>query len=597
MGSFFTGTCRSCDACSTFNCVERQSASNSNHGISAGAVAGAVVGCLAFLAFAIGAFWWWRQRTAAAVSRPVEEVKDMPAPADTVLNRPDPTEKIVVTPAPTTSSAPAESVVRVYGNSTSTINLDPAPQAPEARRDSSQSNPFGDSHSIQTTSTSSQSTNVIPIAFVPPPASVLPARSSPSPQASSMSQMRSLRVPGVELNMDHMNLSVDSVPLNSSVPSGVMADDRSYLTNASYASDVLSEVPTIVTGRQVASAAKAAVVSASVTKSPTSRPSIRSPLTASSFGPQDVLHEGEEGQPLPVHLNPFADQRSAGIRSSMATQGSSQPAQDVDTTAHQHPWNAGTDVNDSDRPLSSITQAASVIGANIMDATRVHLGFSQPASASVVPATPSVAGSRTLVRMASGRLVSPFTPSNTGPLERQQESAMVNVQARGQPSEKPLANPQRMSMSTMASGVSGRADSILESFTFVPPSPISNRPLRTPPRSPLAQESHQVPNRPTPAQDEVLDPPDRRVLGMSTGSQLSSMTTGLGSFPFQIDHGGEGSQSEEPPMGVPNGQSLDKSKQRASLDTLALTKDLTSYPLGFDRQSKESFAVFMTSKS
>ena len=596
LGSFFlTGTSRSCDACSTFNCVERQSASSSSHSISSGVVAGAVVGCLAFLAFAVGAFWWWRQRTAAAVAAPVEEAKDMPAPADTVLNRPDPTEKIVVTPAPTTSSAPAGSVVRVYGNSTSTINLDPAPQAPEARRDSSQSNPFGDGHSIQTTSTSSQSTNVIPIAFVPPPASVLPARSSPSPQ----SLMRNPRVPGVELNMDHMNLSVDSVPLNSSVPSGVMGDDRSYITNASYASDVLSEVPTIVTGRQVASAAKAAVVSASATKSTTSRPSIRSPLTASSFGPQDVLQEAEEGQPLPLHLNPFADQRSAGIRSSMATQGSSQPAQDVDSTPYQHPWNAGTDVNDSDRPLSSITQAASVIGANIMDATRVHLGFSQPASASVVPTTPSVGGSRTLVRMASGRLVSPFTPSsNTGPLERQQESAMVNVQARGQPSEKVLPNPQRISMSTMASGVSGRADSILESFTFVPPSPISNRPLRTPPRSPLAQETPQVPNHPTPAQDEVLDPPDRRVLGMSTGSQLSSMTTGLGSFPFQIDHGGEGVQSEEPPMGVlPNGQSLDKSKQRASLDTLALTKDLTSYPLGFDRQSKESFAVFMTSKS
>jgi hypothetical protein len=556
-------------------------------------VAGAVIGSIAFLILAIGTFWWWRQRAAAAVEPAPEEVKDMPAPADTVLNRPDPTEKIVVTPAPTSSSAPTESVVRMYGNSTSTINLDPAPQAPEARRDSSQSNPFGDGHSIQTTSTGSQSTNVIPIAFVPPPASVLPPRSSPSPQASSM--MRNPRVPGVELNMDHMNLSVDSVPLNSSVPSGVMADDRSYITNASYASDVLSEVPTIVTGRQVASAAKAAVVSASATK--TSRPSVRSPLTASSFGPHDVLHEAEESQALPIHLNPFADQRSAGIRSSVATQGSSQPAHDVDTTAHQHPWNAGTDVSDSDRPLSSITQAASVIGANIMDATRVHLGFSQSASASVIPATPSTGGSRTLVRMASGRLVSPFTPNATGPLERQQESAMVNVQTRGQPSEKVLANPQRMSMSTMASGVSGRADSILESFTFVPPSPISNRPLRTPPRSPLAQETHQVPSRSTPVEDEVLEPPNRRVLGMSTGSQLSSMSTGLGSFPFQIDHGSEDNQSEEPPIGVlPNGQSLDKSKQRASLDTLALTKDLTSYPLGFDRQSKESFAVFMTSK-
>ncbi len=269
-------------------------------------------------------------------------------------------------------------------------------------------------------------------------------------------------------------------------------------------------------------------------------------------------------------------------------------------TAEQHPWNAGPDFNDSDRPLSSITQAASIMGANIMDATRVHLGLGQPANVSVHPTTPltssAATGSQTLVRVASGRLVSPYTRGATGPLERQQERAIANAQARGQQSEKAQANPQRISMSTMASGVSGRADSILESFTFVPPSPISNRPPRTPPRSPLAQETPQVPNRPPLAQDGVFDPPDRRVLGMSTGSQLSSMSTGLGSFPFQIDHGNEGNQSEEPPISIlPNG-SVDKAKQRASLDTLALTKDLTSYPLGFDRQSKESFAAFMASK-
>jgi hypothetical protein len=74
------------------------------------------------------------------------------------------------------------------------------------------------------------------------------------------------------------------------------------------------------------------------------------------------------------------------------------------------------------------------------------------------------------------------------------------------------------------------------------------------------------------------------------------MSTGLGSFPFQIDHGGDGSQDEEPPVGVLSNVKID-AKQRASLDTLALTKDLASYPLGFDRQSKESFAAFMANKS
>jgi protein OPY2 len=373
--------------------------------------------------------------------------------------------------------------------------------------------------------------------------------------------------------MDHMNLSVESVPLNSASPSGAptLPDDRSYITNGSYASDVLSEVPTIVTGRQVASAAKAAFVPASSARSHTSRPPTRSPLTASSFGPQDILHEADESHPLPVLLNPFADQRSSEASSSMATRDSTHSPQDLETTGDQHPWNAGSGVDDPDRPSSVYTQAGSVIGADIMDATRVHLGFAQPASASVASvynaplASSVIGGSSTLVRMASGRLVS-------NPLQRQQESSLVTMQAQAQQSEKVQAIPQRISMSTMASGVSGRADSILESFTFVPPSPISNRPLRTPPRSPLVQETHRVQDSPAHVKDDgVLEPPNRQVLGMSTGSQLSSMSTGLGSFPFQIDHG------SEDPAGVPaSGQFMDKDEVRAGLDTLMLTRDLTS---------------------
>jgi protein OPY2 len=593
---FSTSTFRSCTACSTFQCVIQLPASSPDHGVSAGVIAGAVVGALVFLSLPIGLFFWWRRQTAVPVQPPVPEVKDIPAPADTVLNRPDPTE-VVVTPG----SVP---VVRVYPHSNSTINLDPSSQSPPLpRRDSSHSNPFGDGHSIQTTSTSSQSTNVIPIAFVPPPASVLPAGSNSQPSSIAPLRPQHMQVQGVGVNIDHMNLSSDSVPGNPSLPSlaSVMADDRSYITNASYASDVISDVPTIVTGRQVVSTAKAAVVIPPSQRSLTSRPSIRSPLTATSFGPQDILHEAED-HPLPIPTDPFADERSPAFRSSMATHGSSSAPQDFNASPTQHSWNADPDINDSDRPLSTYTQAASVIGANIMDATRVHLGFVQPTSAPL-PGSPMAssvgAGPVTLVRMASGRLVSRSNSSATNHLERQQENALAAVQAQTQQQEKGQANPYRMSMSTMASGVSGRADSILECFTFVPPSPISNRPLRTPPRSPLAQETPNVPSLPATVQDDSdLEPPNRQILGMSTGSQLSAMSTGLGSFPFQIDHGSDGSQGEEPPVGVPLNERTDaKSKQRASLDTLALTKDLASYPLGFDRQSKESFAAFMASKN
>ena len=106
---------------------------------------------------------------------------------------------------------------------------------------------------------------------------------------------------------------------------------------------------------------------------------------------------------------------------------------------------------------------------------------------------------------------------------------------------------------------------------FVPPSPISNRPLRTPPRSPLVQETYRVQEPPANLKDDgVLEPPNRQILGMSTGSQLSSMSTGLGSFPFQIDHG-----SEDPAGVPPSGPFIDKDEVRASLDTLTLTRDLT----------------------
>ena len=576
--SFFSScTFRSCSQCSSFKCVDKPTSSNSS--ISPGVIAGAVIGALAFLTLAVGLFLWWRHRHAAPVEPAVPEVKDIPAPADTVLNRPDPAEKVVNTPS-IPSSVPTEPVVRVYGNSNTTIDLDPTSRPALSRSDSTHSNPFGDGHSIQTTSTGSQSTNVIPIAFVPPPASF--------PQDST-SPLHTLRMPGIDLNMDHMNLSAESVPGNLSGQSGisVMADDRSYITNASYASDVLMEVPTIITGRQVASAAKAAVVPASA-RSLTSRPSTRSPLAASQFGPQDVLRESEEDHPLSIPVDPFADGRSPAFRSSMATQGSSHAHADWNTTPLEHPWTTGVDLNDPDRPLSTYTQAASVIGADIMDATRVHLGFAQPTSA-VFPNTPmaSSVGSapRALVRVASGRLVP--TPNSGSHFERQQERALINVQGQV---EKGRTLSQRMSMSTTASGVSGRADSILESFTFVPPSPISNRPLRTPPRSPLAQETPNVSSRPSPVpvnDDGDLEPPNRQILGMSTGSQFSSISTGLGSFPFQIDHGSDGGMSGE----LPNGTATTGGKDRASLDTLVLTKDLTSYPLGFDRQSKDSFTA------
>ena len=151
----------------------------------------------------------------------------------------------------------------------------------------------------------------------------------------------------------------------------------------------------------------------------------------------------------------------------------------------------------------------------------------------------------------------------------------------------------RVSVSSAIS-TSTRADSILESFPFVPPSPISNRPVRSPPVSPLPNQTFAPAGdaqaySPTQVQDAAtrsespLAPPNRRLLGMSTASQSSTASNGLGSFPFQID---DGSGAPPSSFNQSHGSNVN-GRQRASLDTLALTSDLSSYPLGFDNSNPQ----------
>jgi hypothetical protein len=74
-------------------------------------------------------------------------------------------------------------------------------------------------------------------------------------------------------------------------------------------------------------------------------------------------------------------------------------------------------------------------------------------------------------------------------------------------------------------------------------------------------------------------------LGMSMGSQISTLSAGLGSFPFQIESSDpRDSTSSNPTQNTPG-------RQRASLDTLALTADLSSYPLGFDRELQDNYPL------
>ncbi|KAG1754014.1 uncharacterized protein EDB91DRAFT_1326461 [Suillus paluster] len=610
---------RSCSACPTFTCQAKTTASsNGGGGVSSGALAGAVVAIVLVLVGALVLYFWYRRRASVRKARELaQEVKDqVPAPAEAVLNRPNPTEK----PQPPAPSEP--NTVRVYiSSSDSVIDLDPQSRGQSATGIASPNphatppNPFDDGNSIQTTSTGTNGTNVIPIALVSPGSA---SADSPSPSwlsgsaVPAASPIRPARAPDLTLNDNASAVSDESLrgPNPRYTQSQRSGSSRmSYLSNASYSSDFLNEAPMIVTQsqsavRQVLGVVKAEVIQTSGPSTPTShlsansigsisvasRPSIRSPLAASSFGPADALDETDEEHNASMRSDPFGDHHEFEAHGDVSNQ--SRPVSEISLQSPRLPWSKKT--GDS-RPSSISTQAGSVI--DISSATRVNVGLLCPQDAQKTP-----------YRTTVGRLVSPASvPSSRQPssLEEQQQLALAHAhaQARAQGLDR-----KRVSGCSVVSATSTRADSILESFPFVPPSPISSLPIRSPPRSPLHQrfsapfsqplvsDAEPLSLSPAQVQDPTpsvvpeseetplppLDPPpSRQTLGLSTASQVSTASSGLGPFPFQIDSGSN--DGSTPPSAF-------QGRQRASLDTLALMSDLSSYPLSYDRDERESFS-------
>ncbi|KAF8076357.1 hypothetical protein FPV67DRAFT_1406949 [Lyophyllum atratum] len=605
---------RDCFSCSQTKCVARNgSSSHGSSGVSKGATAGAIIGALIIVGIVVTLFVWYRRKMRLRRLAAVHETpKDIPASAETVLNRPDPTEK--PSPSPT-----QQNTFRVYSTSSdTTIDLDPESQRSSPHYNPSRhssTNPFDDATSIQTAGT--EGTNVIPIALV-----TADSQRAFSPTSESHTQLsatstlpvRPARSP--DLNLDHVNVSRDSVRAPAAyAPSTIsgFTNRNSYMSNASFSSDFLNEAPMIITPtrgavRQVLGVVKAEVINApgslssgsDALKPPAiSRPPVGSPLASTSFGPADVLKEADESQAI----DPFSDEASINAEYGIS------PAPTTTTFGHSStgavrdshsdwipetpnvPW---AQSKDNSRPSSMSTQAGSVI--DIGSATRVQVGLSGYTMANSQLSPNNIP--RSPYRTTMGRLISP-TSSNPGHLQDQQQRALAQAQAQTQAPEP----SRRVSSSSAMSAASTHADSILESFPFVPPSPISNRPIRSPPVSPLGKQSFGGgPPSPLGAQHTINiappsplaqqaftekphahateasalpPPPDRRTLGLSTASQFSTASSGLGSFPFQID---SGDGPAPPPPSFHN-------RQRASLDTLALTSDLSSYPLGFDRES------------
>jgi len=568
-------------------------------------LAGGIVGAVIFFALSISLFLWYRRKSShrKIMVHNRDPHKDKPAPAADVLNRPDPTEKLTI------RSSQQSAIPATAGNADpeSHGTTLPPPSRPHL------TNPFDDSNSIQTTKT--EGPNVIPIALVSPESSGsrsdTDTLSSTHLSAHSSGPVRPPRSP--DLNLEHVNVSNDNLrqPYAVSTISGISAiSTNSYMSGASYSSDFLNEAPVIVTANkspvhQVLNVLRAEVVPAGNIPSPSdsslksplyaSRPAITSPLAATSFGPNDVLKEVDEDEVV----DPFEDNHSMSVQGGASPiinrfgPIASKPGSTNSKWMPDDPTNSSTQ-SDGSRPSSISTQAGSV--ANIGSVTRLDVGLGGLAS-------PSTFHGGTY-RTTMGRLVSPLSSGSLQPGSLQDQQARAYAQTQGS---------KRISGSSVISAASTKADSILEAFPFVPPSPISDRPIRSPPVSPLgncvaaasppqsptgvsAQSSppvvtvapasplsqrdfkgNNIPTSSGSSDGETLPaPPNRHTLGMSTGSQLSTTSTGLGQFPFQIDTGSNSDVSSS--ASRPTTLNV---RHRASLDTLALTSDLTSYPLDF----------------
>ncbi|KAF8529125.1 hypothetical protein BU17DRAFT_37347 [Hysterangium stoloniferum] len=599
---------RSCPStCAKIVCDALPSQSSGGSGTSPGALAGAVIGALLFLSFIVLGYLYYRRREAAkeaaAKEKATVDVKpDIPARADAVLSRPDPhlaarsskgngTEK--------SSPASAElGTVRLYSNqSNTTINLDPS-QGVQSSAVSTRSNPFADGASIQTASGRSQSTNVIPIALVPPG----------SHQGHSGTPLRAPEVVlngNGNMNLEHIDAEGDGlrVPYASSARSGISG--KSFMTTSSIATD-LDEPPQIMTPkegvvRQVFGVSQAQVVrvpsNGSASKSRAARGGLnrhpskatigRSPLAQQSFTPADIpLTNRDPVSPTTTVAsrgNPFTDpvvpRRDSFADSSRSTDTFGSP-NEYHSEGPFTPRPGATFAESQNQSNHRVSVASTVdvgsIRADIGTASRVILGMQSPSSFSGGALSPglSVSQSRaTSMQTNSGRTIVSLDHDDDG----------FSVRPHSVLSGKTT---------------SSRADSVLAGFPFVPPSPISALPPRSPgaasTSNPVASPSsvgsmfarqqalstplnqNGPPSSPTSTtttltQNDTTAPRGLRGRVPPPESRsISASSSGLETYPFQFE---DQPATPNPPEPMTN---------RASLDTIALTRDLTAFPLEYE---------------
>jgi len=590
---------RTCDQCDVVTCIPK-SGPRKGSGISGGAVAGAVIGCVIAGALLFGALWFLRRQ------RRMRKPQALAANSKraTLGGRPTPSSVYamengsygVVTPGsekpgtpglgPSSPRSPlhhagTSHTLHVYTDSE--INLDP----------------FADSHSVH----SGTSSHVIPIAYVPPSSASMSLADghrqssglSLANASASLPPSRPFRSPELNLKLEPpksaaSRLSVGanlhpprfSSPYAASQRSGASRDS----TISSVGSFVYGDTPVVVSQaqggvRQVLGVARPEVIQVAAG-------GLSTPSTPGSGTGADLMRSwstrSKKNTTPPVPELPSASIQRSPFSPESATAG-----------------NPFADREDHTENLAGSVRSLNTFGQPVVPGSA---GLTSNRSPSQTPRT------NTFLTEPVGY---DSRPSSIGTIVESAQRVMLGGEASASTEDLSARMPPPLARPISGASV---ADSILSDFPFVPPSPIGQggesgqfRPGSlamsiSESVSDSVTNSHSAPAAPVPTLSELARQeeealasefgqaahlPSRHTLGLSTFSSASGVSSsGLEAFPFHFGGAGHAARdSIDTNMDMPvDGGRAGPGHVRASLDTLALSRDLEAFPLPNDVYGK-----------
>lgn len=560
------------------NCVPN-SKSSSGGGISGGAVAGAVVSCVVAGLLLAAGIWFLRRRRAQRKAQVMANKRSSPYTVENGAGTPG-TEKPPTTP----------------GSTPGTPGLGPAsPRSPNAPAGTSHTlhyaesdinlDPFADTQSVR----SGTSSHVIPIAYVPPNSASMSLAdghrqsTQPSISSGSLPPSRPFRSPELNLRLEppksaasRLSTGQDLRPPRFSSP--YAASQRSGASRASTVSSVGSfiygDTPVVVSQAQGGVRQVLGVARPEVVQVPAG--GLTTPTTPGSGTGADLVRSFSQRSSKKSNVPPVPPLPSTSVPERSPFSPDSEVGGD--------PF---ADRDDQEATTHSVRSVNTFGQPHLPGALGSNKSPNQPQSATFL-AEPVGYDSR---------------PSSIGTvIESSAQRVMLGGTASA--STEDLSSRMPPPPGRRISGASV-ADSILSGFPFVPPSPIAQGEAAHRPGSLAMSISESVADHPQShsntgpgamptlselarQEEEALEHgqvarlPSRHTLGMSTFSSASGVSSsGLEAFPFHFGGGGAPRDSIDTDVDVGLGKPVIGAgvPTRASLDTLALSRDVEAFPL------------------